>query len=337
MPEEPKARTLFPADAEEITATLTESRVWRRKPIEAMELGHLQNTINWIETQVDHILTILGQDPDSFADEAKLTWIRSMPLLESLHAAVQRAEIRAKERTGMDPSGWLLGPIAALDIETTGLDGADNGIVQYSIGIAKEPGAWQGRSVLVDPGRDIPAEATKIHHITTEQARSEGIPERQALDRITTTLEDLSVMGIPLVVFNAVFDLNFILRRVQVLEGADLTYGTVLDPLVIDRGIDRFRRGKRNLAALCQHYGFEPDPETAHDAAGDARTALRLLWHQMTSPIVAEHFGNTLPSLDDLMVLQRGWYAEHTRHMAEWRARNGEEFQEPDLSWPISE
>ena len=42
--------------------------------------------------------------------------------------------------------------------------------------------SWSG---LIDPGRDIPADATLIHGISTERARDEGMPLSQAIALVT--------------------------------------------------------------------------------------------------------------------------------------------------------
>ena len=49
----------------------------------------------------------------------------------------------------------------------------------------------------------------------------------------------------------------------------------VLDALVIDRHVDRYRRGRRTLVDLCALYGVEI--ANAHDAAADAEAAMQVL------------------------------------------------------------
>jgi DNA polymerase-3 subunit epsilon len=46
----------------------------------------------------------------------------------------------------------------------------------------------------------------------------------------------------------------------------------VLDGLVLDRRVDRYRRGRRTLGDLCRHY--EVDVDCLHDAASDAEAAI---------------------------------------------------------------
>lgn len=49
----------------------------------------------------------------------------------------------------------------------------------------------------------------------------------------------------------------------------------VIDPLVIDKHVDKYRKGKRALHALCAHYGVRLDD--AHDARADAVAAARVV------------------------------------------------------------
>ncbi len=48
----------------------------------------------------------------------------------------------------------------------------------------------------------------------------------------------------------------------------------VIDPLVLDKALDRYRRGSRKLADVCAHYGITLD--NAHDASADTLAAIAL-------------------------------------------------------------
>ncbi|MFF1963764.1 exonuclease domain-containing protein, partial [Streptomyces sp. NPDC058232] len=67
---------------------------------------------------------------------------------------------------------WHRRPLSGFDLETTGVDPESARIVT---GCAVRFGGGQpstARSWVVDPGVDIPAEATAVHGWTTEAARS---------------------------------------------------------------------------------------------------------------------------------------------------------------------
>ena len=80
---------------------------------------------------------------------------------------------------------WTSGEVLGFDFETTGVDRFTDVPVSYALvyvvgGIVVR--SWSG---LIDPGREIPAEATEVHGISTEQARDEGMPLRDAIALVT--------------------------------------------------------------------------------------------------------------------------------------------------------
>lgn len=50
----------------------------------------------------------------------------------------------------------------------------------------------------------------------------------------------------------------------------------MIDPLVLDRAVDRYRRGKRKLVDLCAHYGVD-ETGTLHTADADVIATLDVL------------------------------------------------------------
>ena len=170
---------------------------------------------------------------------------------------------------------WYQNTLIALDLETTGLDPLDDRIVQAAVVLVAADGAVSDTSWddLVDPGVPIPVAASNIHGITTERARLEGIPPSEALRRIARLIDDAKDEEIPLVIFNAPFDWPFVLAEAQ---RYDVSVGTpeLIDPLVIDRAVDQYRRGSRKLGAVAAHYGCELDQ--AHHARSDAIAAVAI-------------------------------------------------------------
>lgn len=179
--------------------------------------------------------------------------------------------------TDSDVPAWPDRPMLALDVETTGIDVETARIVSaatVNIGMSSTPSA---RAWLVDPGIEIPAEATALHGITTDQAVKDG---RQALDVIPEILTELGralAAGWALVVFRAPYALT-VLDREAARYGVDFPaeVGPVIDPAVLDKHLDRYRRGRRTLPALCEHYRVRHDGP--NQAVEDALAAGRLAW-----------------------------------------------------------
>ncbi len=71
---------------------------------------------------------------------------------------------------------WTEGEVLGLDFETTGVDRFTDVPVSYALVSVLDGVAVRSWSGLIDPGREIPSDATAVHGITTERARAEGMP-----------------------------------------------------------------------------------------------------------------------------------------------------------------
>ncbi|MBN9328148.1 MAG: DNA polymerase III subunit epsilon [Cellulomonas sp.] len=156
-------------------------------------------------------------------------------------------------------TSWSEGPLLGFDTETTGVDVDSDRIVTAAL-VRRDATSTSITTWLIDPGVPIPAEAAAIHGITTEHAREHGRPPRDALEEIAVELAEAFRTGVPVVAYNASFDLRLLdaeLRRHRLPTLPDRLYQAarpVIDPLVLDRAEDRFRRGKRKLVDLCGFY-----------------------------------------------------------------------------------
>ncbi len=159
----------------------------------------------------------------------------------------------------MTTTPWTAGPLLGLDTETTGVDVDVDRIVTAAL-VLREPGGTHVRTWLIDPGVEIPAEATAIHGITTAHAAAHGSPAREALDEIATLVADGQRDGVPIVAYNAAFDLSLLDAELTrhglptLAERLGRPVRPVLDPLVLDRAWDPGREGKRRLVDLCERY-----------------------------------------------------------------------------------
>ncbi len=136
---------------------------------------------------------------------------------------------------------WFENTLLALDLETTGLDPIEDRIVQVAVMLVGADGAvsdksWDG---IVDPGVPIPVGASNVHGITTARARQEGMPPLDALRRMARFIDDAAEGGVPLVIYNAPFDWPFVLAEAQ-RHGVSIAQPDIVDPLVIDRAVDRY-------------------------------------------------------------------------------------------------
>lgn len=147
--------------------------------------------------------------------------------------------------------------LTVFDLETTGIDVETARIVTAHVGVLDRDGAVvERRDWLIDPGVEIPAGAAAVHGISTEHAVAHGAPARESIADIIETLRSALVIGRPLVAYNAPYDLTLLNReaRRHGLTPLD-SPSPVIDPLVLDKALDRFRRGKRTLEVTAGHYG----------------------------------------------------------------------------------
>lgn len=223
---------------------------------------------------------------------------------------------------------WFEGPITGFDLETTAPIPERARIVTAAIitrGLAD--GEKRDRTWLVAVDEEIPAEATAIHGVTTERARAEGVPLASALLEIGSVLMDAWKLG-PVVAFNASYDFTVLAAEMERCGLARLPFGPVVDPLVIDRQLDKWRKGSRKLVDMAAHYGAQA--ETAHEAAGDALMAMRLAY------ILGKRFAyvGALPLLD-LHTRQVQWAREQRESLQAYKRRS-DAAAVVDVGWPLT-
>ncbi|MEU7555743.1 exonuclease domain-containing protein [Streptomyces sp. NPDC044571] len=230
---------------------------------------------------------------------------------------------------------WISGRMVAFDLETTGTDIESDRIVTAAV-VAVEPdgGIARQRTWLLDPGVPIPAQASAIHGISTDQARAQGRPAAPAIEEITGILAGVLRSGTPLVVMNARYDLSLLDREcrrhavVPLVERVGGGPAAVIDPLVLDKHADRYRKGRRTLQALCEHYGVTLDD--AHDAAADALAAARA-----ARRMGVEHAAVGSVALADLHELQVRAAAEQAASLQSYLRRTSDPEAIVERAWPV--
>lgn len=166
--------------------------------------------------------------------------------------------------------------LGVFDVETTGVNVEAARIVSAHVGVLDEHGALVSyRDWLVDPGVEIPPQAQAVHGISTSRAREEGLTAAVAIAQIVASLAELFSDGVAVVAYNAPYDFTVLDRESRRYSlGGLADPSPIVDPLVIDRAVDKYRRGKRTLQLTCGYYGVGLD--NAHDASDDAVAAGRL-------------------------------------------------------------
>lgn len=222
---------------------------------------------------------------------------------------------------------WSEQPLLAFDTETTGPDPLDARIVTATTVVVND-GPPATTEWLADPGIDIPAGATAVHGITTEHARANGRPAADVVIELDAMLNAAWLLGQPVLAYNACYDLTVLDGELQRHHGRRLVIaGPVIDPLVIDKAVDRYRKGKRTLTAACEHYRVTLTD--AHTSAADALGAARVAWR-----ICQRHREIAEMDPTELHELQVGWYRQQAEGLAAYFARQGKT-ETVSTEWPL--
>jgi DNA polymerase-3 subunit epsilon len=176
------------------------------------------------------------------------------------------------------------GRCVALDLESTGTSVFEDRIVTACAAIVEAGQVKFERQWLVAVDVDIPAEATAVHGVTTAHARQHGVPASAAVKEIAAAVRYAVHSNLSVVAFNAAFDLSMLsaecvrygLGTLEEFCGRPLC--PVVDPIVIDKAVDRFRRGSRKLVDTCAWYGVALSDDDAHTAGADAVAAARVAY-----------------------------------------------------------
>lgn len=227
-------------------------------------------------------------------------------------------------------------PLLGFDTETTGTDVHSDRIVTAALVHSVGPGR-EGETVatwLIDPGVDIPEAAAAVHGISTEHARAHGMAPAEALDEVAEVIVDALRRNIPVVAFNAGFDLQILeadLRRnglTTVAERLGHEIAPVVDPLVLDRGLDRYRKGKRTLTNLCEVYDVTQDGRM-HTADVDVSATLDVL-----RGIISRHPELGRATLAEVHQRQIALHRDWAENFNDYLRRKGKP-ADVEVLWPL--
>lgn len=220
--------------------------------------------------------------------------------------------------------------LAVFDTETTGIDTEQSRIVSSTIAILDSTGEVQERyDWLIDPGIEIPLAAARVHGISTEVARASGVAAQIGVQQICSRLLSMFDRGYPVVAFNAAYDFSIVRAEAQrhAIAWPD-SVAPVIDPLILDRQLDRFRKGKRTLEVVSQHYGVSL--MNSHDAGEDAIAAGRV------AQAIARKYSTVLPDqLIELHNAQVTWAAAQAENFQQYMRRVKDANFIADGTWPM--
>lgn len=151
-----------------------------------------------------------------------------------------------------------------LDTETTGLD-PKQGHRVIEIGAVELYNKVPTGSFFhyyLNPMRDVPMEAFRIHGLSTEFLKDKPLFQEIA-DEFLSFIE-----GAKIVIHNAKFDTNFLNHELSLIRKASIDQKNVIDTLEIAR--KKFPTQRNNLDALCKRFKIDNTHRKYHGALLDA-------------------------------------------------------------------
>ncbi|MCZ6885398.1 MAG: DNA polymerase III subunit epsilon [Alphaproteobacteria bacterium] len=151
-----------------------------------------------------------------------------------------------------------------LDTETTGLDPGDgHRIVEIAcIELVNRVPSGRHYQTYINPERDMPDEAFRVHGLSTEFLSAQPLFSAVA-DAFVQFLGDGE-----LIIHNAEFDLKFLNAEMALLEKAGLNDFKVIDTVRLAR--EKFPGAPASLDALCRRFGVDNSKRQVHGALLDA-------------------------------------------------------------------
>ena len=151
------------------------------------------------------------------------------------------------------------------DTETTGLDPATGDrIIEFAaIELVRELPTSRVFHRVIDPERDVPEDATRVHGFT----RGDLIGKPRFADIVDELLAFIA--DSPLVAHNAAFDFGFMNAELARLDLPPLHPSRMIDTLALAK--KRFPGMPNSLNALCGRFSIDLSERTTHNALLDCR------------------------------------------------------------------
>ncbi len=150
-----------------------------------------------------------------------------------------------------------------LDIETTGLSFKDNHkIVEIACIETKE--LIPTKRVfhkIINPERNVPEEAFKIHGFS-----SEFLKDKPKFHQIAEELVNF-ISNNDLIIHNASFDIPFINHELRLIKKNIISKNKIIDTLELARS--KYPGASNSLDALCKRFGVDLSRRTKHNAILD--------------------------------------------------------------------
>ena len=150
-----------------------------------------------------------------------------------------------------------------LDTETTGLSPKDGHKIVEIACIETNDLIVTKRIFhkVINPERDVPEGAYKVHGFSTELLKDKETFDKIA-DEFLNFIKDKKI-----IIHNASFDLGFLNHELKLIRKKEIKKNNIVDSLEIARG--KFLGASNSLDALCKRFGIDISRRTKHNALLD--------------------------------------------------------------------
>ena len=209
-----------------------------------------------------------------------------------------------------------------LDTETTGLSFKDGHKVVEIACVETKDLVVTGKVFhkLINPERDVPNEAFKIHGFSTEfLGRKETF--REVADEFLEFIK-----GKKLIIHNASFDVSFLNGELSLLKKNQIDKNFIIDSLEIAR--NKFPGTSNSLDALCKKFNIDLSKRTKHNALLDCEL-LREVYVNLLD--VKEPKLNLAPNSPDRAIEKNEVYNKEVLNISEDEIKLHKEFVQKQL------
>lgn len=211
--------------------------------------------------------------------------------------------------------------IITFDTETSGIDTKNDRIITCFVRAKDGDKVVFEQNWVIDPGVEIPKEASDVHGMTTEWVRENGRKDvAEAIGEIHRALVKYAVWGYLVCGYNLSFDMSVLEAEVARHGPADAWYfpadAEFLDPVIFSRVFDKYKKGGHQLITVAKRNGIEVEEDRLHAADYDVEVTEKLV------PIMLNRAWKELKDLrqglspDEFVTRLQEWQAEQKKEWA---------------------
>ena len=150
-----------------------------------------------------------------------------------------------------------------LDTETTGLS-VNDGHKIVEIACIETSDLLPTKKIfhkMINPQRDVPEEAFKVHGFTTEFLKS-----KETFDKVADEFLEF-IQNKKIIIHNASFDLGFLNHELKLIRKNEVKKDNIIDSLEVAR--NKFPGSSNSLDALCRRFSIDLSGRKKHNALLD--------------------------------------------------------------------